>query len=352
MIRRARFIALDARFSGNAPPRVYQYPRAFGDKRGIGRTPQDFAESVAIQRSTVALKPRVRAHPHAPRLMRHAILDPFARALCRITPVMFSDEIFNRAFGYAPVRRPLARSTKIACRATPTDIPPKCQPHSARCDAPSGKRHVFLRTAAAPTQRQRHEAPIRAQTPRPGALRRPGAAGHKNANSLRRNFCGRELPGIRKTWCAETEIQRRLQTSGQQTHPTQLRAEHTAAKSPAQLRSSASPGRATPPTRRRGVPPSIPNSEPLAMKLRLFDFIHHSHREILRGNVALALIVHQQLIGPGAMMSRARARSDQRRRAYRGPIELRHSRFAKYVQRLAMRQRNPFPLGREVRRVH
>src|SRR5580704_5048749 len=140
--------------------------------------------------------------------------------------------------------------------------------------------------------------------------------------------------------------------SGPQTHPTQLPEERTAVKSPAQLRSSTSPGRANLPTKRRAAPPSIPNSEALSLKLRFFDLIHHGHREILGRNVALTLIVHQQLIRPGTIMSRPRAWRDQRRGAYRRPVEFRHSRLAKNLQRLAMRQRNRFPLRGEVRRIY
>src|SRR5580693_7448621 len=99
-----------------------------------------------------------------------------------------------------------------------------------------------------------------------------------------------------------------------QTYPAPLREERTAAKSPAQLRSSTSPGRATPPTKRPCAPPSVRNSEALILKMRIFDLIHHRHREILGRNVALALVVHQQLISPSAIFSRARPRLDQRRR--------------------------------------
>src|ERR1700723_3292234 len=98
--------------------------------------------------------------------------------------------------------------------------------------------------------------------------------------------------------------------SAPRTHPVRHRAERTCAKSPAQLRNSTSPDRATPPTKRPAAPPSVRDSEPLPLKTRFFDFIHHGYREILSRNVALALVVHQQLVGPSAILSGPRTRLD------------------------------------------
>src|SRR3984885_15127991 len=91
------------------------------NKRGIGRTPQNLTEARAVQSLAIALKPRVRAHPHAPRLVRHSILNSFVRALRRISPVMLADEIFQSAFRHPrwSAVRPCAQPESLAAPFPP-----------------------------------------------------------------------------------------------------------------------------------------------------------------------------------------------------------------------------------------
>src|SRR5271168_2685724 len=97
---------------------MHQHRRAFSDEPGSRRATKNLAEGRTIQSLAVALEPRARAHPNAPRFVRHAILDRLARAFRRIAPVMFGDEIFDRAFRH-PRRLALRLSAQTEFAAAP-----------------------------------------------------------------------------------------------------------------------------------------------------------------------------------------------------------------------------------------
>src|SRR5580693_5044328 len=97
--------------------------------------------------------------------------------------------------------------------------------------------------------------------------------------------------------------------------------------------------------------PLVADGEALLFVLRLLDLVEDCHREILRGNAALALAVLQKLLGPRAVAARARSWLDDGRRTYGRPIKSRETRLAKNVERVAMCERESLPLLRKIRRI-